>query len=72
MMTLTKNNATTTKLSITENKEQYVQTINNLKLIKILRKKLKNLECETIYAIYITNTTNSGSCAVIILWHKYK
>ena len=41
MMTLTENNAITPKLSITENKEQYVQTINNLKLIKVLRKELK-------------------------------
>ena len=41
MMTLTENNAITHKLSITENKEQYVQTINNLKLTKVLRKELK-------------------------------
>ena len=41
MMTLTENNAITPKLSITENKEQYVQTINNLKLIKVLQKELK-------------------------------
>ena len=36
MMTLTENNAITSKLSITENKEQYVQTINNWKFIKVL------------------------------------
>lgn len=41
IMTLTENNAITTKLSNTENKEQYVQTIDNLKLTKVLRKKLQ-------------------------------
>ena len=41
MMTLTENNAITPKLSITENKEEYVQTINNLKPIKVLRKERK-------------------------------
>ena len=40
-MTLSANNAITPKLSITENKEHYVQTINNLKFIKVLRKELK-------------------------------
>ena len=41
MMALTENNVITPKLSITENKKQYVQTINNLKLIKVLQKELK-------------------------------
>ena len=41
IMTLTENNAITPKPSNTENKEQYVQTIDNLKLTKVLRKKLQ-------------------------------
>ena len=41
MMTVTKNNAITPKLSMTENKEEFVQTINNVKLIKVLWKDLK-------------------------------
>ena len=41
IITPTENNAITSKLSITENKGQYVQNINNLKLIKVLRKELK-------------------------------
>ena len=41
MMTLTEKNEITPNLFITENKEHYVQTISNLKLIKVLQKELK-------------------------------
>ena len=41
VVTLTGNNAITPKLSITENKKQYVQIISSLKLIKVLRNELK-------------------------------
>ena len=41
IITPTENNAITSELSITENKGQYVQNINNLKLIKVLQKELK-------------------------------
>ena len=42
MMTLTEYNTIKPKFSITEKKEQYIQTIiNNLKFIKVLRKELK-------------------------------
>lgn len=41
MMKLTENNVITAKPSITEKKEQYVQTINDLKLMKALQKGIK-------------------------------
>ena len=71
MMTLTEYNTIKPKFSITEKKEQYIQTIiNNLKLIKVLRKELKISKKKTIYAIHVTNTTATGSCAITKLWHK--
>ena len=64
VMTLTENNAITPKLSITEHKKQYVQTINNFELVKVLRKDFKLLEAKQYIPFMQPTQHNFGGCAV--------